>query len=163
MTLKTCAPAVVLVAALATASSASAAFHTENLNGGDTCRPYTASVIAGFFHSLYATTQGGWAFCHLTTRQPWTLEYLRYVYFYANAGGGTGTGALTARLCVHSGSPGYTCGNAHTMAPAPLQAVSFGWVLPPALPPSPQGAFVFFVFPTGRQWFVHSLGPYWQN
>ena len=161
MTFKTCVPTIVLVAVLATASTASAAYYDEVINGA-TCTPWPSSSVYGVNHQLISMPAGGSAYCQLTMPRPWTVNYLKYVFFSAWPPGSALTGgALTARLCVHSGSSTVSCGPAATQTPG---AFPYLWVTPPSpVPAYAVGAYVFFTFPSGRVWYLDYLIPYWVN
>ena len=163
VTRKTCVSAIILVGVLMTASSAQAQVqvYTEVINGA-ACTSYPQASPANaqpYQHLLYAFRDS--VFCQLRITSPWGLRYLRYVFFEAEASAGTGTGPLTARLCVHSGSYAVTCGPATTITPG---GSAWRWVtVPSPLPTYALGAYVHFSIPSSRTWIIRYLLPYWQN
>jgi hypothetical protein len=162
MTRKICVSAFILVGALCTASSAGAQqVHTEVINGA-ACTSYPQASPANgqpYQHLFYAFRDT--VFCQLRTTRPWGLQYLRYVFFEAEASAGAGSGPLTARLCVHSGSYAVTCGPATSVTPG---SSAWRWVIPPSpIPTYALGAYVHFSIPPSRTWIIRYLLPYWQN
>ena len=163
VTRKTCVSAIILVGALITASSARAQVqvYTEVINGA-ACTSYPQASPANgqpYQHLLYAFRDT--VFCQLRMTSPWGLRNLRYVFFEAEASAGTGSGPLTARLCVHSGSYGVTCGPATSVTPG---GSAWRWVtVPSPLPTYALGAYVHFSIPSSRIWIIRYLLPYWQN
>jgi hypothetical protein len=163
VTRKTCVGAIILVGALMTASSAQAQVqvYTEIINGA-ACTSYPQASPANgqpYQHIFYAFRDT--VFCQLRMATPWQVRHLRYVFFEADASAGTGTGALTARLCVHEGTYSITCGPATTVTPG---TSAFRWVTPPSqLPTYVLGAYVHFSIPSSRTWIIRYLMPYFQN
>lgn len=162
-TRKTCVGAIVFVGALITASStwAQVQVHTEVINGA-ACTSYPQASPANgqpYQHLFYAFRDT--VFCQLRMTSPWQVRHLRYVFFEAEASAGSGTGPLTARLCVHSGTYAVTCGPATSVTPG---GSAWRWVMPPSsLPTYTLGAYVHFSIPPSRIWIIRYLLPYWQN
>jgi hypothetical protein len=160
-TLKICARCIIVAGVLGVAPKVWAQTHQEVINGGEACAQYPPNMFSPrvWPNEHYLIGSNASAFCQLRVSSPWPVQKLRWVWFQAELR--SGSGALSARLCVYSSSGStFGCGPATTMG---VGSFSFDAVIPPTpLPPDPRGAYVHFSFPA-NQWLVHYLIPYWQH
>jgi hypothetical protein len=152
MNLRKCLQALVVLLSTGHGLPARAETASEVMNGA-TCipyPPYDTTVAVPYQHWLYAFRES--AFCHITMPPSWSVDNLSYVLFQ-------GTGALTARLCVHSGTFTVTCGAPRTIS----GGTSIQWVGPPMLPSFASGAFVHIQIPSRSTATVQQLWPVWSR
>jgi hypothetical protein len=159
MTLKKSRPLLVAALILCASLAAQGATKEEVIDGG-TCIAYPPYETANntlssinYDHWLYGFNDI--AFCHLIMTSDWPLNTLSYVLF---TGVTQSSQVVTARLCVHAYDLAVACGGAATISGPDYQV---NYVLPPALPPSADGAFVQFNFPASSVSTINELIPVW--
>jgi hypothetical protein len=159
VTLKKRCPLLVAASVLCAPLAAQAASTEEVIDGG-TCIPYPPyeranNTFSGLNYQHWLYGFNNIAFCHLTMTSDWPLNTLSYVLF---TGWTQPFQVVTARLCVHAYDLAVACGNPATISGDVYQV---NYVLPPALPPYADGAFVRFDFPSSSVSGIIELIPVW--